>query len=394
MSPSEDQRGDPVTDDTPTASDARTATATATAAAAAADEDDRAYLEGVRREIDEEVRRRRAAGDFPPSFERKLDELFSRFTPTGTDDDHFTDALKLADRSAYFDAQVPFGSRRRPQGFTKWVLWNAEAWFVNYVVRQLNHFSASIMRVVHLLDERLGEVEREVDMLVVPALPDEDAISPGADPAPYTDMLRKKLSAADAPAGRVLHAECGDGSLIDALADADLDVYGIDPGSAAADRAAEKGLDVRRDDVLGHLSSVGDDRLAGLVLSGCVDRMTLAERRRLLGLAEVKLAPGGTIALLVTSPRAWSEAVGPVVSDLAPGPPWHAETWAYLLSQVGFSDVGTFAGPSVGGLGRAEGTDHTAAALNSALERLEPLVCGPASFCVIATKRSGSTGGR
>jgi hypothetical protein len=362
--------------------------------ATAADEDDRAYLDDVRREIDEEVRRRRAAGDFPPSFERKLDELFSRFTPTGTHDDHFTDALKLADRSAYFDAQVPFGSRRRPQGFTKWVLWNAEAWFVNYVVRQLNHFSASIMRVVHLLDERLGEVEREVDMLVVPALPDEDAISPGADAAPFMDTLKNKLSDPGSPPGRVLHAECGDGSLIDALADADLDVYGIDPGSAAADRAAEKGLDVRRDDVLGHLSSVGDDKLAGLVLSGCVDRMTLAERRRLLVLAEVKLAPGGTIALLVTAPRVWEGAVGPVVSDLAPGPPWHAETWAYLLAQLGLVDVAISAGPAAGGLGRAEETDETSLALNRALERLEPLVCGPGSFCVIATKRSGSTGGR
>ncbi len=356
-------------------------------------EDDRAYLDKVRREIDEEVRRRRAAGDFPPSFERKLDELFSRFTPTGTHDDHFSDALKLADRSAYFDAQVPFGSRRKPQGFTKWVLWNAEAWFVNYVVRQLNHFSSSIMRVVHLLDERLGEVEREVDMLVVPALPEEDAISPGADPAPFTDMLKKKLAYAAAPAGRVLHAECGDGSLIDALAEADIDVYGIDPGSAAADRAAEKGLDVRRDDVLGHLSSVADDRLAGLVLSGCVDRMSLSERRRLLTLAEIKLAPGGTIALLVTSPGTWDEMVGPVVADLAPGRPWHAETWAFLLSQLGFIDVGSFAGPVTGGLARAEGADQTALALNGALERLEPLVCGPGSFCVIATKRPVSTAG-
>jgi hypothetical protein len=351
------------------------------------DEDDRAYLEGVRREIDEEVRRRRAAGDFPPSFERKLDELFARFTPTGTHDDHFTDALKLADRSAYFDAQVPFGSRRRPQGFTKWVLWNAEAWFVNYVVRQLNHFSASIMRVVHLLDERLGEVEREVEMLVVPALPDEDAISPGADAAPFTDLLVEKLSDSRAPGGRVLHAECGDGSLIDALAGADIDVYGIDPGSAAADLAAEKGLDVRRDDVLGHLGSVGDDRLAGLVLSGCVDRMTVAERRRLLVLAELKLASGGTVALLVTSPRIWSEAVGPVVADLSPAGPWHAATWAYLLAQMGFVDVSTVAGPVSGGLGRADADDATAAALNRALELMEPLVCGPGSFCVIGTKR-------
>ena len=192
------------------------------------------------------------------------------------------------------------------------MLWQAEAWFVNYVVRQLNHFSSSIMRVVHLLDERLGEVEREVDMLVTPPLPDEDAVGASADAAPFTDLLRSRLTAPGVPDGRVLHAECGDGSLIEALAAVDLDAYGIDPGTAAADEAVKKGLDVRRDDVLGHLASVADDRLAGLVLSGCVDRMTISERRRLLRSAELKLAPGGTVALLAVSPRllGWSGRAG------------------------------------------------------------------------------------
>jgi Methionine biosynthesis protein MetW len=301
--------------------------------------DDKAYLDQVRREIDEEVRRRRAAGEFPPSFERKLEELFARFTPTGTHDDRFAEALKLADRSAYFDTQVPFGSRREPRGFTKWVLWQAEAWFVNYVVRQLNHFSSSAMRVLHLLDERLSEVENEVEMLVQPPLTDEDAIAPGADPAPFFQVLSTRFSAPGAPGGRILHAECGDGSLLEALTEADLDVYGIDPGSEVSDAAVKKGLDVRRDDVLGHLGSVADERLAGLVLSGCVDRMSVSERRRLLRLAELKLAPGGTVAVVLISHSAWRERVGPVVADLAPAGPWSPETWAHLLNGLGFGSV-------------------------------------------------------
>ena len=174
-----------------------------------------------------------AAGDFPPSFERKLDELFARFTPTGTHDDHFTDALKLADRSAYFDAQVPFGSRRRPQGFTKWVLWQAEAWFVNYVVRQLNHFSCldHARRAPTRRKARRGRARSRHAR-------DARAARRGRDrprvptPAPFTDLLVQEALEPRAPDGRVLHAECGDGSLVDALADADLDVYGIDPGYA------------------------------------------------------------------------------------------------------------------------------------------------------------------
>jgi hypothetical protein len=245
------------------------------------------------------------------------------------------------------------------------------------------------MRVVHLLDERLGEVESEVAMLVSPALPEEDAISSAVDLLVFADLLKSKFSPGSLE-GRVLHAECGDGSLVESLAAADLDAYGIDPGSTAADIAVRKGLDIRRDDVLGHLASIGDEKLAGLVLSGCVDRMTVTERRQLLRLAELKLAPGATVALIVTSPVSWDRLVGPVVSDLAPGRPWNAETWAYLLSQLGFTQIGATAGPPGEVLDRAEGTDSTAVALNRALDRLEPLLSTPDSSCVLATKkRSG-----
>ena len=303
----------------------------------AGDDATRAYLDRVRREIDDEVRRRRAAGDFPPSFERRLDELFARFTPTGTADDHFTEALKLADRSAYFDIEVPIGSRREPKGFVKWSLWQAEAWFVNYVVTQLNHFAASAMRVLHLLDERLSEVERDVGLLTPPPLPEEEVLVPGADPAPFAEALRARLAAPGAPPGRVLHAECGDGALVAELAAAGVDAYGIDPGSAAADRAVQAGLDVRRDDVLGHLGSVAEEVLSGLVLSACVDRMSLPERRRLLGLAEEKLAPGGVLVVIGTMPEAWERAAGPVAADLSPGRPLHPDTWAHLVGHMGFS---------------------------------------------------------
>jgi hypothetical protein len=307
---------------------------------AAADEAQaRAYLDRVRREIDDEVRRRRAAGDFPPSFERRLDELFARFTPTGVADDHFTEALKLADRSAYFDIDVPIGPRRAPRGFVKWSLWQAEAWFVRYVVSQLNHFAASAMRVLHLLDERLTEVERDVAELTPPPLPEEELLTRGADPMPFLVSLKARLALAGAPPGRVLHAECGDGSLLAVLVSDGVDAYGVDPGTTASDRAVQAGLDVRRDDVLGHLGSVADEALAGLVLSACVDRLSLAERRRLVRLAEAKVVPGGMVAVIGTTPDAWGRSAGPVVADLSPGRPLHAETWAHLVAQMGFTDI-------------------------------------------------------
>ena len=347
---------------------------------------DRAYLNQVRREIDAEVRRRRAAGDFPPSFERKLDELFARFTPVGTHDDRFSESLKLADRSAYFDIRVPIGARRRPRGFVKWALWSAEAWFVNYVVNQLNHFSSSVMRVLHLVDDRLDDLEQDVAALQPPVL-DQEMLLPGPDLRPFLEMLVARLTNSQAPAGRVLHADCGDGLLLESLAAQGVDAYGVDPGSDAADRASVSGLDVRRDDVLGHLSAVGASTLKAVVLSGSVDRLNLLEHRRLMRLAEEAVAPGGVVAVVGITPSTWADAVGPVVADLSGARPLHAETWSYLLGEIGLQDISLHYGPVEGGFERLPASVGGADTLNDVLSRLEPLVARPASFAVMATRR-------
>src|SRR5207244_1236512 len=57
----------------------------------------------VLEEVEEEVRRHRASGDLPPSFEQQLHQTFERLTPTGAERGYFHEALKLTDQTSYMD---------------------------------------------------------------------------------------------------------------------------------------------------------------------------------------------------------------------------------------------------------------------------------------------------
>lgn len=351
------------------------------------------YLNQVMTDIQAEVRRRRAAGDFPPSQERRLDRIFARFTPVGAQDGHFAEALKKADRSAYVDIEVPTASEKPGVSRLKRLLRSLMAWYLNYVVQQIVHFTSATMRVLHLLDERVGELEDEAAAHRAPPLGEADEAVVVTDFSAWSDLVVEDLAGVK---GRVLHAGCGDGSVLDRLLDLGVDAYGVDSRAELLDVPARKGLDVRLEVPFEHLDAVSDSSLSGLILSGFPDRLVVGAQRRLASVAAAKLAPGGHLILLGTWPRAWVQTAGEVASDLAPGRPLHPSTWRHLFAQVGLDvDViqipggedpraGVFPLPDgVDGLIPVPGDDELARAINANLERLNQTLYGPASFAVV-----------
>jgi hypothetical protein len=146
----------------------------------------------------------------------------------------------------------------------------------------------------------------------------------------------------------VLHAECGDGSLVRALTEAGLDAYGVDPRGALVDAAVMSGLDAWPDEALDHLRMVADASLGGLVLSGCVDRLVQLRQRQLIELASAKLMAGGRLVLIGCTPDSFRRLAGDMEADLAPGRPLAAATWAHLVGRAGFSAVELAAPPGPG----------------------------------------------
>jgi hypothetical protein len=300
-------------------------------------------LDQVMAEIQEEVRRRRAAGDLPPSLERELDLVFDRHVPAGALDGDFGEALKAADRAAYVNVAVPTASEKPGVGEVKRVLRKAMAWYLNYLAQQVTSFGTATVRALRALGDRVTVLEDEVAEWRPPIDDGRDRPAVAADLSEWHALVRERLGGIH---GRVLHAECGDGALVRFLTTSGVDAYGVDPRGPLVDAAVAAGAEAWPDDPLDHLGSVSDAGLAALVLSGCVDRLPLVRQRRLLELARAKVGPGGVVVLVAANPGSWVGTVPVMEADLAPGRPLHAATWAHLLERERFEDIEVSEGPT------------------------------------------------
>ena len=282
-------------------------------------------------EIEEDVRRKRESGDLPPHLERELDIVFARYAPVRALEGDFDQVITRAEQSTFIDILAPTASSRPVVPHVKRVVRKIVAWLLRYVAQQASGFNEAIVRAVKLLGKRVDALEEATGTRSVAPLVE-------AEPSPMPDAdhwLPVLVDALRDAGGRVLHTECGNGELVRALVDKGVDAYGVQPFGTPSD--AE--LDIRIDGVVEHLGKVPDGSLAGIVLSGCVDRFPKAALLRLADQAVARLAPGGVVAVVGTHPTAWERSRSPVEVDLGAGRPLHGETWAHLLRERGLEPV-------------------------------------------------------
>jgi SAM-dependent methyltransferase len=284
---------------------------------------DDAYLARVMAEIDEEVRRKRS--ELPARVERELDALFLEHSPMAGRGGDLADALRLVETAAFIDPVVPIESKRPAGALIKKGLRTANLWYVGWVAHQISQFAAAVSRSLRLVDNRLVDLQRQLDAVAVPAAPVVDAGAAGAWwGGPAVDALA-------GTSGRVLHTACGDGWLVAALTDKGVDAYGVDPRPSAVEDADLSTADLREEDPGEHLDAVAGAALGGLVLSGVVDGMTVGQREQLLRRAADRLAPEGILVVHSLAPAGWDAESAPPEADLAPGRPVRPQVWALLL---------------------------------------------------------------
>jgi hypothetical protein len=296
--------------------------------------DPQAYIQQVMGEIAEEVRLRRASGDLPPKLERELDELFLAHSPIGVRGGDLGEALRQVDAATFIDPVVPVDSERAAGSVVKKGMRSMLLWYVGWITHQMSQSASAVSRALHIVDERLKDLERQVE---AQQAPDASAVEFPTSAGPGAWWAETAVAAVAKVPGRVLHAACGDGWLVRRINGAGGDAYGVDPRSPIVDAAELGVLDLRGEALAEHLRSVAAAGLAGMVLSGVVEGLSGGERTHLLAAVGTTLAPGGTLLLHSVTRSAWDAADAPVEADLAAGHPLRADTWCRLLEQEGYT---------------------------------------------------------
>jgi hypothetical protein len=253
------------------------------------------------RQIDEEAQRARTS-ELAPSFEQELHEAFAARAPRGAIVPRLDDLLLDVEERAFFDPAVPLASNRPGGAAIKKGLRTLMGFYVRHVLMQMDAFAYATGRALRAVAGRLESLEHEVD---------------GVGPA-GTHLLRDARDEDELPAARV------EALWQTLLADA----------RAAAPTPARR---VEGDDALERLEHISDASLGAVMVGGDVEPRARGWKLRLVELVGRKAGPEATVVVVSTDPASWNGS--PVVADLAPGRPFHAETWAWLLGREGFTDV-------------------------------------------------------
>ncbi len=150
------------------------------------------------------------------------------------------------------------------------------------------------------------------------------------------------------PGGEVVHADCGEGTLVAAIAAAGTPVQGVEPRGGVALHALEHGCRVAIREAHEDLSARPQGSLGGVVLSGVVDRLPVSGLVPLLAQCRRTLALRAPL-VVVAEPAGTDWTWEPPASELLDGRPLHVVTWEVLLQRAGFTGVAQMAAPTAVG---------------------------------------------
>jgi hypothetical protein len=280
-----------------------------------------------------------------------LNDAFARLRPQGSDAWNFLanftqmgerfgpDTPGASELSKLLDASVTPASRRGVSARRRRAEPEDAPSEVHAAMAQVVEAFRFLASRVQTLEDRLARQDRPIEGAAW--------LIPARELGEWVPPLVDHLVAA-APAGEVLHADCGEGQLLGSLLASGMAARGVEPRGGVALRALEQGYAVSIAEVVDDLAARSPGSLGGLVLSGVVDRLPLHAILLLLSEAHRVLALGAPIVVVATEPERASAARHVVADEILAPRTLHALTWEVLLARANFAGAGPLAGGPAG----------------------------------------------
>jgi len=156
------------------------------------------------------------------------------------------------------------------------------------------------------------------------------------------DLIRerqKEYVALFAGSRDVLDIGCGRGEFLELLAERGVPGRGIDLNHEMVESCRGSGLDVREADGLGHLRTLADGELGGLIAAQVVEHLEPDYLMALLDEAFRVLRPGSAIVLETINVASWCAFFSSYIRDLTHVRPIHPDTLRFVVTAAGFVDA-------------------------------------------------------
>lgn len=302
----------------------------------------REYVSRISEEIQSEARRRREADPQLVAREREISQAWAGAVPnaaavgrdTGRPSDlqaHEEHLLDGVDSLSLIDVDAPVGERAGVRR-VKHAVQRLTRWYLRYLADQINAFNHFLVNLLRVHEQRITRIEGDARAAAVMGrfvdpVPEADAVLAEAVADLFADRV---VPAGDGPAGRapVAVVSCGTGRIVSALLRAGVAAHGVDESAELVGDGVDEGLDLRVATPTEHLARIADGSLAGVVLTGSVERLGPVELSSLIDESLRCVEPTGRIVVAVADllSRPGPEA------ELLRGVGLSADTWAHLLA--------------------------------------------------------------
>jgi hypothetical protein len=280
-------------------------------------------------EIEAEVARRRAAGEYPEELLRRLAVEFR----------DVADERTSLEELAHIETVRPLLSTRAGLGsvvvFAKRLLRRAMAWYVRPLAEDQSRFNFTLLHELRALQDRVGRLD---SAWVRPGGAPPREVGAAALGLATLRLALLDVALHDLPPGPVLVLWWSDDVLLRGLRARGLAVETATRDGAMADAARACGVRVHESDPLAFLRECGPT-LAAVVAPGLLPMLAPTETLALLPLATAALREGGVIVLDAPDPAAPGIPTEPAEIDPAYRRWVGRDTVTLLCDAAGLGDV-------------------------------------------------------